>query len=267
MNNYFNDKFDDLARDIIKSASGRRIVYVPNPGNFGDGLIRSATKRFFYDYKIKHTEINVGYKGGRCILTPDLLRSKRNYFIYGGGGAWHNDCNFGYKVCKYINSFTKHYTVLPTTFSLDSTKHLVGKLYRRDERGSIYYRENSTFCYDMAFYLYAVKNSLPKFPKPNFEVGQFFRGDNEASKNQNFVGENLDLSTLGDHMSEMNGFYTEISKYETIHTDRLHVAIGGAILGKEVKIYTGNYFKIRDIYDSSMVDIENVELKCWDPDK
>jgi hypothetical protein len=52
-----------------------------------------------------------------------------------------------------------------------------------------------------------------------------------------------------------------------IYTDRLHVAIGALSWGKMVKIYTGSYLKIRDIYDSSMVNIKNFKLKCWDADK
>jgi hypothetical protein len=45
-----------------------------------------------------------------------------------------------------------------------------------------------------------------------------------------------------------------------VHTNRLHVAIGAMKLGKSVKLYGNNYFKIRAIYDYSIKDkYQNVE--------
>jgi exopolysaccharide biosynthesis predicted pyruvyltransferase EpsI len=41
-------------------------------------------------------------------------------------------------------------------------------------------------------------------------------------------------------------------KFEEIRTDRLHVAIAGAVLGKSVKFHPNNYFKCRAVFEYSM---------------
>ena len=47
-------------------------------------------------------------------------------------------------------------------------------------------------------------------------------------------------------------FLTHIDAYETVNTNRLHVAIAAAKLGKTVNLYGNNYFKIRAIYEYSL---------------
>lgn len=51
-----------------------------------------------------------------------------------------------------------------------------------------------------------------------------------------------------------------LSQFEEIRTDRLHLAIPGALLGKQVKFHPNNYYKIRAVYEYSMKDrFENVQ--------
>lgn len=50
-----------------------------------------------------------------------------------------------------------------------------------------------------------------------------------------------------------------LSKQSVIRTNRLHIAIASAILGKEVHLYANNYFKCRAVYEYSLRDrFENV---------
>jgi hypothetical protein len=65
-------------------------------------------------------------------------------------------------------------------------------------------------------------------------------------KIKKYVDINLNIRNFRNHTSEMNKFYNR-AKYEIIHTDRLHVAIGALSWDITVKIYTGNYLKILDI--------------------
>lgn len=51
-----------------------------------------------------------------------------------------------------------------------------------------------------------------------------------------------------------------MNHYNEIRTNRLHISIGGALLGKQVKIYPNNYYKCEAIYRYSMKDrFPNVE--------
>jgi len=47
-------------------------------------------------------------------------------------------------------------------------------------------------------------------------------------------------------------FLSAINRFPSVITDRLHVAIGGAILGKQVRLYNNSYFKNRAVYELSL---------------
>ena len=49
-----------------------------------------------------------------------------------------------------------------------------------------------------------------------------------------------------------------VSDYREIHTDRAHVAICAAMLGKETHVYPNNYHKVRGIYEFSLREKPNV---------
>lgn len=46
----------------------------------------------------------------------------------------------------------------------------------------------------------------------------------------------------------------ELDKYDRIRTNRLHIAIGAMLLGKQVDLYGNNYYKIKAIYEYSIKD-------------
>jgi len=72
---------------------------------------------------------------------------------------------------------------------------------------------------------------------------------------------NCDISAFGNHLSDAQEFLRYIDQFEHIVTDRLHVAIGGALLNKNVTVFGGSYFKIKAIYNSSMAGIfDDVEF-------
>jgi exopolysaccharide biosynthesis predicted pyruvyltransferase EpsI len=45
-----------------------------------------------------------------------------------------------------------------------------------------------------------------------------------------------------------------IDLYDEVGTNRLHVAIGAALLGKRVRFHPNSYFKNRAVYEFSMAD-------------
>ena len=54
-------EYQTLAEEILDRANGKHVVYIPNPGNWGDGFIRYGTKLFFEDFKIPHIEVNIAF--------------------------------------------------------------------------------------------------------------------------------------------------------------------------------------------------------------
>jgi exopolysaccharide biosynthesis predicted pyruvyltransferase EpsI len=49
-------------------------------------------------------------------------------------------------------------------------------------------------------------------------------------------------------------FLRFLSAFETIHTNRLHVAIAGALLGKTICMYPNRFYKNRAVYEFSLRD-------------
>jgi exopolysaccharide biosynthesis predicted pyruvyltransferase EpsI len=76
------------------------------------------------------------------------------------------------------------------------------------------------------------------------------------------ISDVYELSSCQPNLSNLSTyrFLSQIDLFDEVHTNRLHVAIGAMKLGKSVKLYGNNYFKIRAIYDYSIKDkYQNVE--------
>lgn len=89
-----------------------------------------------------------------------------------------------------------------------------------------------------------------------------FRGDGEETGKIKIPLDNIDLPSvlaLGTEMPKVAYFVAYhvlsfLNRFEVVHTDRLHMSIGSALLGKEVKFYANNYFKCFEVFKYSMKD-------------
>jgi hypothetical protein len=246
-------EFEELASAIRAMSDGRRIIYIPNPGNRGDGLIRYGTKMFFEDYGIRHEELTVIGRKGIAQLMPLLVGRRSPLVIYGGGGAWSEAYSGGYQMMKALSHITKHILVLPTTYHF-APAGVRGVLFRRDQAESAKISPTSPFCHDMAFYA-AIKRDLLGWSekRPSRQSGMHFRTDREAQASpESLPGENVDISASGNHLDNIDVLFRGLAESERIITDRLHVCVGSLICKRPVDLFTGNYFKIRAIYESTI---------------
>jgi exopolysaccharide biosynthesis predicted pyruvyltransferase EpsI len=62
---------------------------------------------------------------------------------------------------------------------------------------------------------------------------------------------NFDISNMGREYHHTL-LLDLLANFESINTDRLHVAIAGSLLGKKVRVFEGNYHKIRSVYEHSI---------------
>ncbi|MBR5130207.1 MAG: glycosyltransferase [Alphaproteobacteria bacterium] len=252
--------------------------YMPNSGNIGDMLIATATMDWFDKNNLKWHR-----------TTEDEFPEN---FVYGGGGAWLKEW------IGYLNHVmdkmkrAKKVVILPSSFN--EVPELISIL---DERFVVFCREKKSYDYlmsqntkakiilnhDMAFRLSGKfkKNLTP--PTKNLKKMskvldekvatlpqnvRFFRKDSEAVGNKQT---DLDLSdTLGwfspyedkkniDFAS--NTMLKVISKFEKVETDRLHVGIASALLGKEVYLHDNSYGKVSGVFNQTLHVIPNVQLK------
>jgi exopolysaccharide biosynthesis predicted pyruvyltransferase EpsI len=72
--------------------------------------------------------------------------------------------------------------------------------------------------------------------------------------------DNIDISRLLEVSEQSEASIKELAYYllffikqfDIINTNRLHVCLAGAILGKEVNFYPNSYYKNRAVYEFSM---------------
>jgi exopolysaccharide biosynthesis predicted pyruvyltransferase EpsI len=245
--------FNALALRVRAIIAGRPVLFCPNPGNWGDSLIRAGAKEFLAHYGFAYSEVPFRsiLKGRKKI--PEVIAAAggdQTVLVYGGNGALTHH----YDLARSIEEFSWHFSqsiILPSTMALKqgaSGFHPHTEIFVRDRFESASALPQAQFCHDMAFFLNISADDFP----PGKGVGVLFRTDKERPIDAPTVKPNLDLPRRGRSDKPINGFLKKVASFETIYTDRLHVGIAGALLGREVHLYANDYFKIRAIFDSSI---------------
>jgi exopolysaccharide biosynthesis predicted pyruvyltransferase EpsI len=80
----------------------------------------------------------------------------------------------------------------------------------------------------------------------DFQRPMFMKNWNLSDDINIQVEKNLSIAT--------DNIFSYLSKFQIVNTNRLHVGIAAALLGKEVNLYRGSYHKIVGVYDFSMRD-------------
>src|SRR5262245_16975852 len=245
-----------------------RLVYVANFGNLGDALIACATYRFLDRHGLKYDIVrSVDDVEGACVL------------IAGGGNlieGKYTDLSAFLKRCAARNRVV----VLP--HSIVGNANLFRSL---QDRVHIFARELTTYRFltnigipqervfladDMAFGLTDelrgagqasnravliclredVESALPfKHPKSNFDVSKL-------------IIHHWDDPVVAHHATQI--LLKIVADYEMIVTDRLHVAIAGALQGRQVKMLPNGYHKNRSVFELSMRHFQNVAFVDFD---
>lgn len=254
--------FGGLLSKILELTEGKQVIYTPNVGNWGDGLIHKGNVQFLQTNQIPYTTLTRGKIDKiRESLAGTAIRLPGTVLVAGGGGSW---CGQWHGCRDFVsrNAFLfDHVIVLPSTYELGPIPSTTNITYfRRDNFHSLDSIPASIFCHDAAFYL-----DVPSAGNsPVIEEGYFFREDRERNELAVRPPNNLDISLLGTDSKKITPFFQILSSYKAIHTDRMHVAIAGSMLGLNVTLYPGSYFKSIDVYRSSIEpNFNNIKLAEW----
>lgn len=243
-------EFIRLEETLREFAEGEAFVFVPNPGNWGDGLIRYATERFFRANGFRYVSIGL-LKAGSS--TADELRAAASAskvrVVYGGGGGFLPQYVIPRRFRRMIKR-TDRVLVLPSTFPMpvqDLGLRRSDVVFRRDAGASLEFAPGASFCHDMAL-------SIGRIPASSAGsgAGYFFRRDAEKVMEMTIPEGNRDISAEGTESTPMADFLDAIARFETVHTNRLHVSIAAAMMGRQVHLYPNSYFKNRSIYEASL---------------
>lgn len=242
--------FKNLEKILKKKCRRSRVYYIPNSGNWGDGLIRYGTLKFFKKINLDFTEVS-------SVKELNRLESEKNHtswfpffqkkpvVIYGGGGGW---CKLWNHSTKIVNELKDQYSVIVLPSTYESTYTIPNTIFfTRDKFESKQNMPQAIFCHDMAFF---IGNEFSS--KQGGGTGYFFRTDEESASKINIPSENRDISLEKRHLTDIAPFFDAINHFSVIHTDRLHVSIAAALLKKEVHLYPGSYFKNKAVYLSSL---------------
>lgn len=231
-------EFLQLEETLARWCGRGPVYYLPNSGNLGDALIRYGTRKFLRDIGIGFTEISAG----DLDKLSTLIRG--GSVIYGGGGAW---CTLWDGAARKVARLARRFRVivLPSTYEKRYDIPNVTFL-RRDESESRANMPDAGFCHDLAFYIGPLSSPAAA------GTGFFFRTDRESSGKNVIPAGNSDPSCAGRQTSDISPFIREVARSAVVHTDRLHVAIAACLLGREVHLYPGSYFKNRAVFLSSI---------------
>ena len=242
-------EFLHLEEELREFTKGRRFLFVVNPGNWGDALIFAGTMAFFRSRNFDF--VAIPFRAARKAPLEKLRQLSGHgdvIFVFSGNGAFLPQYMQTRRFPELVERCERMF-VMPSTFPVNPKKlglRKNDKTFRRDKFQSAQANPDAAFCHDMAFCLGPLDGGAGHGP------GYFFREDSERPKGLTLPAQNVDISKQGKETSPIYGFFQSLAKYETIFTNRLHVAIGGCLLGREVHLFPNSYFKNEAIFHSSL---------------
>ncbi|MBV9495062.1 MAG: glycosyltransferase [Acidobacteria bacterium] len=220
------------------------------PGNLGDQLIAAGARRLFAS--LPYRELSIA----------EALRSGGGLAVLMGGGAWSNP--YHEVMPSALRALAARYErviVLPSSFdvSVDVVRDAL-----LETRAIVFAREEDSFralggicnerrlAHDTAFFFdfspYAIEGR---------GVLHAFRGDAEASGRAPIATDNRDISV---ELQSLDEWLWTIARHADVHTDRAHVMIAAAMLGKRVVAYPSATAKIPAIAKYALADVRVVDL-------
>lgn len=247
--------YQRLADTIARLARGRKFLYSPATGNWGDGLINFGTRQFLEWAGLEYTEVHKN--DTRKALADGVF--KNAVVLMGGGGAWSRNFSRARNVTAEIADVARHVVVLPTTYDLPAVDARNVTYFARDYVTSLEVIPAAMFCHDMAFFADLA------VPEPDERLWRLFamRGDREGFGHDQLFPLNFDVSMLGDgDYKFVSPMFNILNNFKIITTDRMHLAVAGAMLGRKVNLVVGNYSKSSDVFQSSLRgSFPNVQLR------
>lgn len=209
---------------IFDKWRGKKASLIIVPGNAGDVLINAATRQLFQHYNI-----------------TEVTSAEADVVFHCGGGNVSGRYDFSQYAKEFIES-SSYKVILPQSIETTTSKILeaADEVWLRENYSLALY-PNAKFAPDLAL---AYRTALN--PEHGDAIDIAFRIDNEKSESV-MIGR--DPATICHHHY---AYLNEAAKAKEIHTNRLHYAICGLILGKDVTLYPNDYHKTRGVWEANL---------------
>jgi GT2 family glycosyltransferase len=240
---------------LRQSVADGPFTFIRSVGNTGDLLIDAGTRRLFAGL------------AWREVPLARIERESGGTAIVAGGGAW---CGPFHELLPpllpYLESRFDRVVILPSSFdvSVESVRRALSRtralVFAREEESFSLIRDicNADLADDCAFFF--DYEPYRHDPEPG-SVLDAFREDAESASGF-LPGNNEDISVTRPHLDD---WLWTIARRETIRTDRAHVMIAGAMLGRRVEYRSSAYHKLPAIARFSLAGFPVVEREARKP--
>jgi len=252
---------------LEKELTGIHFKYIVMPGNAGDVLINHGTMLVF-----EHL--------GLTFDTAAIVTSFSNQTLVCAGngnmvGLYHDFHQF-LEINAPVERGNKIIVLPSTVAKADATLATLKSnvvFFTRDRPSYEYVQshvpQNVFLSKDMAFYMDGLSKELPDIQAsaPKSDKGYMFRTDKEKTSvalppgnkdwSNKFPGVHFKHAAkfMAQSTKASNMLLRKIAEYRVIFTNRLHLCIGGSMIGRESHCEVNNYFKLEAIYNYSIRDV------------
>jgi GT2 family glycosyltransferase/exopolysaccharide biosynthesis predicted pyruvyltransferase EpsI len=219
------------------------LTFVRGVGNRGDDLIWAGTRQLLAEKAYREVDLD-----GLCATSGHTV-------LLSGGGAF---CRSYHEVMPRALAVAdlrfERVIVLPSSFDpseddvREALSHTRATIFARERES---YERIASLCeaqlaHDCAFFF-----DFEPYRKPGHGVLNAFRTDRERTVGQVLPEDNEDISVTA---SSLEQWLETIADHELVRTDRAHVMIAAAMLGKRVEFAPGSYHKIAGIAQYALSD-------------
>jgi GT2 family glycosyltransferase len=220
---------------------GSELTLVTGPGNMGDELIRAGTERLLEGHIFHEVALDeLPCRSGDTVLLPGSGAFCRPYHEWMPRALAIAELRFD------------HVIVLPSSF--DVGEDSVRESLRRTS-ATVFAREPESLrrieglcrarpAHDCAFFF-----DFSGLRAPGQGTLNAFRTDHEATTGELIVDGNDDISVTA---ASLEAWLAEIARHALVRTDRAHVMIAAAMMGKVVEFAPSSYHKLAAIAGDSL---------------
>lgn len=237
----------------LKQFYKERIDFFRFKGNCGDSLIWHGSLHLLRNHRITFHN-----------RQPDNAPENEILFIDGGG----NFIDLYDDVRSFVRENIDQYrsiTLLPHTIMGNKQAALLQSL---PSKVTIFCRERVSYEFTKKFANYAkvflwhdcaFYCDLGRSAPSGRGTLLAFRTDAESTRIK-LPANNFDLSKNGYATKPLSDFLSVLRTFNRVDTNRLHIAIAAARLGKEVILYPNSYYKNKAVYEYSLYNYPNVKF-------
>jgi exopolysaccharide biosynthesis predicted pyruvyltransferase EpsI len=238
-----NNIITDLAYvDLINEVRGYTVLLHKPYGNIGDALLIEATKQMFSRHFVKYYECDP--KNYAQILNE---HSDINMIVYGPGGNVSGRYNTGETVTQLFALAKRkkiRYVCFPQSVENWTPELLLfDKIYVRDKTSlkiASFAGACASLCPDIGL------NFRIRFLIPSFTEDHGFFPRQDAEK----LEWRKEYNDPTEGVGTVKEYILKAAKYRRITTDRLHFAIAGILVGRDVTLVRNDYHKNESIWNS-----------------